>query len=336
VTSQRGIVEVLFGAVWGTVCRDSWDLNDSHVICRHLGYDEAQSDFDPEAFGDFVVETELTWISNVRCKGNENFLSECSFDEWGRTLCRSFTPASVICKPPAPLGRPEFVVSDLTSIVVTWMSSKTSKYFVQIWNNRTLVWEATRCTESTIAGACVTESPRATIVDLKPSTTYYFRIYVSKVSVSSPSEPMKTTKLGPPGKPFFVSNAIDSITIGWSSQSLQNMTYTVEIKEESSWMDASCGPDSLLPNRCTVRGSAVRVTGLRPNTAYRFRVNAVYKEIKSDFSQPSDPFPTAGDAGTGDCLPCAVQTKFSLSTPFVQNVYDFTMFYTFHEPRNLY
>lgn len=100
VTSQRGIVEVLFGAVWGTICRDSWDLNDSHVICRHLGYDEAESDFDPQAFGDFVVETELTWISNVRCKGNESFLSECSFDEWGRTLCRSFTPASVICKPP--------------------------------------------------------------------------------------------------------------------------------------------------------------------------------------------------------------------------------------------
>ena len=94
------------------------------------------------------------------------------------------------------MGRPEFVVSDLTSIAVTWMSSKTSKYFVQTWNNRTLVWEATRCTESTIAGACVTESPRATIVDLKPSTTYYFRIYVSKVSVSAPSEPMKTTKLG--------------------------------------------------------------------------------------------------------------------------------------------
>lgn len=101
-------------------------------------------------------------------------------------------------------------------------------------------------------------------------------------------------------------------------------------------MDASCGPDSLLPDRCTVRGSPVRVTGLIQNTAYRFRVNAVYKDVESDFSQPSDPFQTAGDAGTGDCLPGAVQTKLSLSTPCVQNVYDSTMFYTFHEPRNLY
>ena len=94
------------------------------------------------------------------------------------------------------MGRPEFVVSDLKSIVVTWTSSKTSKYAVQIWNNRTLVWEATLCAESTIAGSCVTESPRATVVDLKPSTTYYFRIYVSKVSTSAPSEPMKTAELG--------------------------------------------------------------------------------------------------------------------------------------------
>lgn len=95
-----------------------------------------------------------------------------------------------------PLGRPEFVVSDLQSIVVTWKSSKTSKYTVQIWNNRTLVWEDTRCKESTIAGSCMIESPRATVVDLKPSTTYYFRIYVSQASISAPSEPMETKELG--------------------------------------------------------------------------------------------------------------------------------------------
>ena len=123
---------------------------------------------------------------------------------------------------------------------------------------------------------------------------------------------------GSPGKPFFVAHAIDSITIGWHSQSLQNMTYTVEIEDEYSWMDASCGPDSLLPNRCTVPRSVARVTGLKQNTVYRFRVNAVYKDIRSDFSQPSDPFQTAGDAGTSNCLSCAVQTNLSLSTLFAR------------------
>lgn len=101
-------------------------------------------------------------------------------------------------------------------------------------------------------------------------------------------------------------------------------------------MDASCGPNSLLPNLCTVRGVVALVTGLKQNTVYRFRVNAIYKDIKSDFSQPSDLFHTAGDAGTIDCLSCTVKTNLSFSTLFEQiNVYDFTTFNTFHEPRNL-
>ena len=74
-------------------------------------------------------------------------------------------------------------------------------------------------------------------------------------------------------------------------------------------MDASCVPDSLLPNRCTVRGSVARVTGLKQNTAYRFRVHTIYKDIKADFSQPSDPFQTAGDARLSDCLSYTAQTN---------------------------
>lgn len=96
----------------------------------------------------------------------------------------------------AALGRQEFVFSDLESIVMTWNSSKSSKYTVQIWNNMSAVWEAAHCEESTMADSCATESPRATVMDLKPSTIYYFRIYVSKAAISAPSEPMKTKELG--------------------------------------------------------------------------------------------------------------------------------------------
>lgn len=94
------------------------------------------------------------------------------------------------------MERPEFVFSDLESIVMKWKFSKSSKYTVQIWNNSTLVWEATRCKESKSPGSCVTKSHKATVVELKPSTEYYFRIYVSKLSVSAPSQPMKTKDLG--------------------------------------------------------------------------------------------------------------------------------------------
>lgn len=129
---------------------------------------------------------------------------------------------------------------------------------------------------------------------------------------------------------------MDSITIGWNTQSLQNLTYSVQIQEESSWMDASCGPDSLLTNICTVRGVVALVTGLKQNTVYRFRVNAIYKDVKSDFSQPSDPFRTAGDAGANVCFSCTVKTNLLFSTLFARM---FTILQrstlSMHEPRNL-
>ena len=35
---SKGIVEFCNGSHWGKICADSWDANDTAVVCRELGY----------------------------------------------------------------------------------------------------------------------------------------------------------------------------------------------------------------------------------------------------------------------------------------------------------
>ena len=36
--THSGTIEIKYMGQWGIICDDDWDINDSHVVCRMLGY----------------------------------------------------------------------------------------------------------------------------------------------------------------------------------------------------------------------------------------------------------------------------------------------------------
>ena len=93
-SSAEGRVEVLYNDVWGTVCDDSWGINDAKVVCRELGYLFAKSALRYAHFGQGV---DPTWLDDVDCVGNESSINDCSHAGWGVENCVHSEDASVIC-----------------------------------------------------------------------------------------------------------------------------------------------------------------------------------------------------------------------------------------------
>lgn len=89
-----GRVEVWHRGSWGTVCDDSWDMQDAEVACRQLGCGPAVSALAEAAFGE---GTGPIWLEQVECRGTEPSLQAC----WARTgdggACRHKEDAAVNC-----------------------------------------------------------------------------------------------------------------------------------------------------------------------------------------------------------------------------------------------
>ncbi|KAK7167815.1 hypothetical protein R3I94_002018 [Phoxinus phoxinus] len=86
-----GTVEVLNNVTWGTVCDDSWDINDAAVVCRQLGCGRAISAHSQALFG---VGSGQSWMTFVNCLGNESFISNCSHENGH---CGPNKDAGVVC-----------------------------------------------------------------------------------------------------------------------------------------------------------------------------------------------------------------------------------------------
>ena len=87
-------MEIYYRGRWGTVCDDSWDINDARVVCRQLGYPSAVSAPHRARFGQGSGKI---WLDDVQCQGNESSIANCNHASWGVHNCGHGEDASVVC-----------------------------------------------------------------------------------------------------------------------------------------------------------------------------------------------------------------------------------------------
>ncbi|KAH3740839.1 hypothetical protein DPMN_047553 [Dreissena polymorpha] len=91
-----GLLEVYVNGQWGTVCDDEFDSDDAKVACRMLGFDNTKT---------ATIRTDMVkgegstpiWLDDLRCKGNEDSLLECSHNGVGSHNCGHGEDVGLVC-----------------------------------------------------------------------------------------------------------------------------------------------------------------------------------------------------------------------------------------------
>ncbi|XP_037352844.1 deleted in malignant brain tumors 1 protein-like [Talpa occidentalis] len=90
----EGRVEVYHADTWGTVCDDSWSIEDAHVACRQLGCGLAVSVLPGASFS---PGSGSMLLGDINCTGSEASLDQCPHGDWFAHNCRHREDVGIIC-----------------------------------------------------------------------------------------------------------------------------------------------------------------------------------------------------------------------------------------------